>query len=407
MDHFLRRGATEGLVSGRATISLLAVLVWATSLRADFAAPEVTIPDDQLTGSLVAASDVLQLPLLRLTFPGISGSGYAIAVLDTGVDYTHPAFGARYLGGTDVINSDSDPRDDNGHGTHVAGIAVSADATYGGLAPGAGLVGVKVLNSAGNGTWAQIEQGLQWVLAHRVEYNIVAVNLSIGTQNNYNNYVTSSLSNELAALKNAGVFIAAAAGNYWYSHSGVQGVGYPAADISTVAVGATLTGSFGRQDYSTGAIDYTTDVDRLAAFSERSTTMLDILAPGANITSCNYNWEGDSPDWTTMRGTSMAAPMVAGLALLMRQAIDTYWPPEQRPQGAAMQDTILRYMQETGVTVFDGDDEDDNVANLNYAFKRIDAYAAIAAIVNDANVPEPATFVLLATGMCALMRRRR
>ncbi len=82
-------------------------------------------------------------------YPTINGAGYSVAILDTGVDYTHPALAGRYVGGYDFVNNDSDPMDDNGHGTHVCGIVASSDATYTGIAPQAGYAALKVFDSQG------------------------------------------------------------------------------------------------------------------------------------------------------------------------------------------------------------------------------------------------------------------
>src|SRR5205823_12360208 len=110
------------------------------------------------------------------------GTGYSVAVLDTGIDYTHPdlggAWGKRVIAGYDFVNHDTDPRDDNGHGTHVAGIIGSSSATYSGVAPNVNLIALKVLDANGSGSFGDIEDALNWVIAHQAQYHIVAINLS-------------------------------------------------------------------------------------------------------------------------------------------------------------------------------------------------------------------------------------
>jgi subtilisin family serine protease len=177
-------------------------------------------------------------------------------------------------------------------------------------------------------------------------------------------------------------------------------VGYPAADPSAVAVGSVWTDNFGGVAWGNGAIDYTTAADRIVSHSNRSATLLDILAPGAIITSCNDDWEGAGADWVTMSGTSMATPAVAGLAALLRQAYEENYDTSHW-SGNVWFNTILGTMQESGVSVHDGDDEDDNVANLNVDFARIDVLAAL-----DLAVPEPACGALLVAGWLVLLRRR-
>ena len=112
-----------------------------------------------------------------LAWAGLQGllpntaAGFKVALLDTGVDYTHPDLAACYAGGVDIVNGDGDPRDDNGHGTHCAGIIAAADdgPNQGGrnsgycvvgVAPGARIVAVKVLGAQGSGSYSQVIAGL-------------------------------------------------------------------------------------------------------------------------------------------------------------------------------------------------------------------------------------------------------
>jgi len=230
----------------------------------------------------------------------------------------------------------------------------------------------------------------------------VAVNLSLGTANIYDDPITSRLTNEFEALNAAGVFVVASSGNGWYAHQPTQGVAYPAAEATVVAAGNVWTDDFGGIEWSSGAIDYTTAADRIVSHCDRSETQLDILAPGALIMSCAHNWEGDNADFVQMGGTSMAAPAVAAAAVLIREAIEENWAPVDWPTGAAWQDTILQIMQQTGVIVHDGDDEDDNVANLDVDFRRIDLLAAL-----NYTVPEPGAVAVLGLGGVVLLLRRR
>ncbi len=363
----------------------------------------VLLDDQPADGMMDHAGSLIRLGQARTKYPSITGSGYTVAILDTGVDYTHPALAGRYVGGYDYVNGDGDPNDDNGHGTHVCGISASDDATYNGLAPQAGYAVLKVLDASGSGTFTQVENALQWVIDNRATHNIVAVNMSLGTAYTYNIPQTGQIADELQTLKNAGVFTAVSSGNGWYSHQPNQGVAYPAADACAVAVGDVWTANFGGIGWTSGGRDWTTAPDRVVSHCDRSTTMLDVFAPGALVTSCAYNWEGGNSDFVQKGGTSMAAPAVAGLAILIREAIEENWDPADWPTGAGWQDTILQIMQDYGVTINDGDDEDDNVINLNADFQRIDVLGAL-----DYVVPEPATmFLLVLGGTGVLIRRRR
>ena len=302
------------------------------------------------------------------------GAGRSVVVIDTGIDYNHEflgeGWGNRVVAGYDFANGDSDPMDDNGHGTHVAGIIGSSHTSRTGIAPEVDLIALKVFGADGSGTFGAIEDALQWAVSHRTQYNIVAVNLSLGDGGNHTNNPYRFLEDEFSALKNAGVFIAASSGNSFYSHNSQQGLGYPAISPLTVSVGAVWDGSVGGVTWSSGARDYSTAADRITSFTQRSES-LDIVVPGAFVTN-TYVGGG----FATLAGTSMAAPMIAGAAALLHQVcIDTGQPE------LANQDALLSLMQETGVEIIDGDDEDDNVVNTNLTFRRLDLGAAVNALL--------------------------
>ena len=115
------------------------------------------------------------------------GTGYTVAVIDTGIDYNNPylggGWGNRVIGGWNFVSNNSNPMDDNGHGTFVAGIIGSSDPSYLGIAPNVNFVALKVLDSTGSGTFGNVDLALQWVAAHQAQYNIVAVNMSLGSGN--------------------------------------------------------------------------------------------------------------------------------------------------------------------------------------------------------------------------------
>ncbi|MBI3409979.1 MAG: S8 family serine peptidase [Planctomycetes bacterium] len=297
------------------------------------------------------------------------GDGYSVAVIDTGIDYTHPdlggGWGKRVVAGYDFVNHDSNPMDDNGHGTHVAGIIGSSSATYPGVAPHVNLIALKVLDASGSGNFGNVEDALQWVAVHQAQYHIAAVNLSLGTGDFTVNPYTF-LDGDFATLKSEGVFIAVASGNDYYANNGTPGLAYPAISSQVVSVGAVWAGNFGAVSWVSGARDYSTAADRIVSFTERGPA-LDILAPGAMITS-TYLHGG----YTTMAGTSMASPAIAGAAAILHQALDATGHHIQ-----ASQDYILNLMQTTGKTVNDGDDENDNVVNSSLNFKRLDLLAAL------------------------------
>ena len=299
---------------------------------------------------------------------GYTGAGYSVAIIDTGLDYNHSAFAGRYRGGWDFVDNDADPMDTNGHGTHVAGIIASADPQHLGVAPGAGIVALRVLGTNGSGNFGAVETALQWIVAHRQQYNIVAVNMSLGS-GNYGATPYVFLDDELQALKSAGVFIAAAAGNSYFSYGSQQGLAFPAVDGLSVAVGAVYDANYGAVSWGSGARDFGTAADRVASFSQRS-SQIGLFAPGALITS-TYLGGG----YATLAGTSMASPFVAGSALILHQALDTLGR-----SSSANQTNELAVFRATGTTIVDGDDENDNVTNSGLSFKRLNLQAAIASL---------------------------
>jgi subtilisin family serine protease len=300
------------------------------------------------------------------------GTGYTVAVIDTGIDYTHPdlggGWGKRVVAGYDFVNNDADPMDDNGHGTHLAGIIGSSSTTYPGVAPNVNLLAVKVLDSSNNGDWPTIEKGLKWVIANQAKYHIVAVNLSLGS-GNYTVNPYGLLEDDFATLKTLGVFTAVASGNRFFTYNSQPGVGYPATSTNVVSVGAVWTGNFGKVVFGSGATDFTTEPDRIVSFTQRDSA-LSLLAPGAWIVST-----APGGGYQTMGGTSMATAVVTGAATLVHQAYDV-----SGAGNLATQDTILNLMRNTGVTVKDGDDENDNVVNTGLSFKRLNLQAALAAV---------------------------
>ncbi|MBI2803874.1 MAG: S8 family serine peptidase [Planctomycetes bacterium] len=338
--------------------------------------PRPRLAVEMLEDRLAPAADwrsVIGLDAASNVFP-YSGQGYSVAILDTGIDYNHPdlggGFGAGYrvVAGYDFVNNDADPMDDNGHGTHLAGIIGSGNGNSPGVAPNVQFIALKVLDSKMNGSWAAVDNALQWVIANQAQYNIVGVNLSLGS-GNYTSNPYSLLESDFSTLKSLGVFTAAAAGNFFYTYNSQPGVGYPSISPNVVSVGATWAGDFGPATFSTGAKDYTTAVDRIASLGQRGPA-LDLMAPGAWITS---TWLGGG--YKSMGGTSMATAVVTGSAVLLHQAYD-----QTGKAALATQDNLLKVMKSSGVTVKDGDDENDNVVNTGLTFKRLDLNKALGAI---------------------------
>lgn len=303
---------------------------------------------------------------------GLTGAGYSVAVIDTGIDYTHASLGAgwgnRVVGGYDFVERDNDPNDLNGHGTHVAGIIASSDSTWRGIVPDANLVALRVLDASGSGSFGDVEDALRWVMNNRDRFNIAAINLSLGS-GNYRGNPYTFLEDEFEALQRQGVFITVASGNGFYTHSSVEGLSYPSVSPNVISVGAVWNGDYGSVTWQSGATDESTAIDRVVSFSQRGDA-LDLLAPGAFITSTRKGG-----GFARMAGTSMASPVVAGAAVVLHQAFDSLG------QGVnATQSRLRDLFRSSARWVVDGDDERDNVVNTGKSYPRIDVAAALQSI---------------------------
>lgn len=330
-----------------------------------------------LEDRLAPASDfrsVIGLGAAQTVYP-YRGTGYTVAILDTGIDYNDAdlggGFGAghRVVAGYDFINNNANPMDDNGHGTNLAGIIGSSNPAAPGIAPDVHFVALKVLDAHMNGNWTAIDNALKWVINHKVEYNIVAINLSFGS-GNYTSNPYSLLEGDFASLKNLGVFTAVASGNKYFTFASQPGLSYPSISPNVVSVGATWAASAGPVTFSTGATESNPTVDHIVSFTQRSSA-LSILAPGAWITSDGLN---NTP--LTMGGTSQATAVISGAAVLLHQAYD------QTGRGSqATQDNLLKLMQSTGIVIIDMNYGTDNLTHhTGLSFKRLNLKAALDAV---------------------------
>ncbi|MEE8451643.1 MAG: S8 family serine peptidase, partial [Thermoguttaceae bacterium] len=306
-----------------------------------------------------------------VTGNGFGGSGpIGVAILDTGASFGHAAL-PNLAGGIDIADGDADATDVNGHGTHVAGIIGSNDSTFGGVAPGVNLYAVKVFSDSGGGSpFDVIEEGMQWVIANASDLNIRVVNMSLGSFENLQVGATGLLDDEIQSLEAMGIAVVAASGNDYQAFDPTFGQGYPAVN-ATLGVGAVWTGDIGRPYASSAwATDFTMDTDHIAAFSQRDASNPNhVMAPGAPVTS---TWLDNL--FVSAIGTSAAAPHVSGLVALLQDAALQFG-------GRSLStDEVVDLIRSNSVTIFDGDDEDDNVFNTEAEYLRIDAYAAVEAV---------------------------
>lgn len=190
------------------------------------------------SGQLIGAPEVWQ----RTDPAGepVTGAGMTVAILDTGVDYRHPDLGGGFgpghkvVAGHDFVNGDTDPMDDNGHGTHVAGI-VAADGAVRGVAPDARLTAYKVLGEDGSGQVSDILAGLDAAVSPANPYRADVVNLSLSGPGDG----TDPLSLAASLVARTGVVVVASAGNVGPAPQSVRS---PAVADGVLAVGATTSG---------------------------------------------------------------------------------------------------------------------------------------------------------------------
>lgn len=334
-----------------------------------------------VSGSLINLDDFRADP----RFSGIDGSGFATVIIDTGIDLNHPFFGPdldsngvadRIVFSYDFSGAnDPDASDTNGHGSNVSSIVASAHPTFTGMAPAADIIHLKVFPDGPNpsASYGDVEEALQWVVANAATYNIVSVNMSLGS-GNYQYAGTSSsssLSDEIAALAALNIMSVVAAGNSFYSFGSTIGVAFPANDTNAIAVGAVYDSNIGSSFYGSGAIAYSSGPDVITPFTQRHPDLMHILAPGATITGANQ-----SGGTVAYQGTSQAAPHIAGIVALAQQLA-------VRELGRRLGlDEIRTLLADTGAIVNDGDDENDNVTNTGLNFRRVDVLALGIAILN-------------------------
>ncbi|AEK73648.1 subtilisin-like serine protease precursor [Thermococcus sp. 4557] len=295
-----------------------------------------------------SAAQVMATNLWNL---GYDGSGITIAVIDTGIDASHPDLQGKVVGWKDYVNGRSSPYDDNGHGTHVSSIAAGTGAAsngkYKGMAPGAKLVGVKVLNAEGSGSISDIIAGVDWAVQNKDKYGIKVINLSLGSSQSSDG--TDSLSQAVNNAWDAGIVVCVAAGN---SGPDKYTVGSPAAASKVITV---------------GAVD---KYDVITDFSSRGPTAdgrlkPEVVAPGnwiiaarASGTQLTDVTVGDY--YVAAPGTSMATPHVAGISALLLQAHPSWTP-----------DHVKTALIETADIV-----KPDEIADIAYGAGRVNAYKA-------------------------------
>jgi len=274
--------------------------------------PETTYPD-------VVGADVVWEA-------GVTGAGVTVAVVDSGIEeldgleQNSQGDPNRILAWFDTIDAKHKPDDKNGHGTHIAGIIansdIGSDGEWNGIAPGVNLVGVRVLDERGFGTYEQVIQGIQWVIDHQTEYNIRVINLSLVSLVQ-SPYWADPLNQAVMQAWAHGIVVVVAAGN---GGPDPMSIGVPGNNPYVITVGA-FTDNYTPHDWGD---------DTITPFSAAGPTLdgfvkPDVVAPGAHIQSLIER--GDDlvrqyPDtyihknYASIAGTSQASAVVSGIAAL-------------------------------------------------------------------------------------------
>ena len=236
-----------------------------------------------------------------------SGKNVSIAFFDTGIDYTHPDLSHVYQGGYDFVNNDSDPYDDQGHGTHVTGITAAQPPTMtsinqhvSGIASNSSVYAYKVLDENGEGYTSWFLSAFERAMDPNQDGNLSdhhdIISISAG---NPKGSVSDLMSAAATQAVNAGITVIAAAGN---NGPTMNTISSPAIAQKVIAVGASIQNTQVAPYSSRGSLS-------------ESTIKPDIIAPGHQITS---TWPNNQ--YQTLSGTSMATPYVTGIvACLLEQ----------------------------------------------------------------------------------------
>lgn len=232
-----------------------------------------------------------------LNSKGYSGKGIGIAVVDTGI-YLHDDLKHSIVCFKDFVNNYKNIYDDNGHGTHVAGITSGngkkSNGLYRGVSPGSKIIALKCLDKNGNGKVKNVLNGYKFIIENMNKYNIRIVNISVGSVDNPKDFENELLISKTEELWKKGLVVVAAAGN-----NGPQ-------NYTVTAPGCA------RNIITVGASD-----DKSRKYSGRGPTKKciikpEIVCPGTGVMSCN-----NKNSYQRRSGTSMSAPIISGIIALM------------------------------------------------------------------------------------------
>ncbi len=249
---------------------------------------------------------------------GYFGEKIGVAVLDTGI-YPHPDFGKRIVCFRDYIKGRTTPYDDNGHGTHIAGIiggdGTASNGKYMGIAPDCHFIIIKILDGRGNGNTENVVESIEWLVSNKEQYGIRIMNISIGMVLESENAERRRLLQAVDYAWDHGVVVVAAAGN---NGPGENSVTIPGVSRKIITVGCC---DDTREQIGNARLkpDYSGQGP-----TESCIVKPELVVPGTNVISCSAL----SGLYVKKSGTSMAAPIVSGSVALLLSKYPGFSPAD-------------------------------------------------------------------------------
>jgi serine protease AprX len=259
---------------------------------------------------------------------GFDGSGVTVAIVDTGIDASHPEFqGAHIVAWADLAGGGASPYDEDGHGTHVAALVAGQHPLRGG-APGVSLIVVKVFDSSGSATDSAVAAGITYSVDHGAQ--VIGLSLGGGTFP----ILGSASENAAQSAVDRGVIVVAAAGNDGPNNSDVRSPASAQGAIAVAAIGSDMKVA----DFSSRGAASSGLIPGLGGFQRTAPDEKpEISAPGVKITSAWLNH-----GYADASGTSMAVPFVVSAFALTLQA-----HPGARPHDAAGVETAKGWLEQS------------------------------------------------------------